>query len=188
MTTPTFTQLKTLSTSGNSVPVESILERLLTAMLLAAGLNPDGTVNSLPVTSTASIPAAANVLAGFQSFSVSTAATTVITVPAGRTWVGTLAITCACLEAAAGTAAPQATGIVTTAGVGVTPAAGTYLRCDALGGSNLAGGTAGTGGNNAVATPFVVVAPGGNSVTVQAASTCVGTGTVVSVTAIGLLQ
>jgi hypothetical protein len=132
--------------------------------------------------------AAADILSGFQTFAATTAATTVITVPAGRTWVGTVSVSVACQNAGANAATAQATGVVSVAGAGVTPAAGNYFRCDALAGANVAAGTVGDSGDNFLSSPFAVVAPVGNSVTVQAAATITGSGGQVSASAIGALQ
>ena len=133
-------------------------------------------------------PGGNDILDGLQTFAATAAATTVITVPAGRTWTGTIAISCACQNAGANAATAQATGIVSTAGAGVLPAAGNYLRCDALAGANVAAGTVGDSGDNFLSSPFTVVAPLGNAVTVQAAATVAGSGGQVSVSAIGALQ
>jgi hypothetical protein len=131
---------------------------------------------------------AADILAGFQTFAATTAATTVITVPAGRTWVGTVSISVACSNAGANAVAAVATGLVTTAGAGATPAAGSYLRCDAQAGANVAAGTVGDSGDNFLSSPFILVAPTGNAVTLQATATIAGTAGQVSVTAVGTLQ
>ena len=134
------------------------------------------------------VTAAADIVTGYQGFSATTANTTVVTIPAGRTWVGTVSVECACQEAAAGTVTAQATGIITTAGTGVTPAAGTYGRCDALAGANAATGTVGTDATATLQFPLTVVAPGGNAVQIQASATIAGTGGQVNVTASGTLQ
>lgn len=131
---------------------------------------------------------AANVLSGFQTFAATTAATTVITIPAGRTWRGTVSISVACQNAGANAATAQATGLVTTAGAGVIPAAGSYFRCDALAGANVAAGTVGDSGDNFLSSPFTVVAPAANPVTIQATATVTGSGGQVSVTATGALE
>lgn len=133
-------------------------------------------------------PGGADILDGLQTFAATTAATTVITVPAGRTWVGTIAISCACSNAGANAVAAVATGVVSTAGAGVIPAAGSYLRCDAQAGANVAAGTVGDSGDNFLSSPFQVVAPVGNAVQVQATATIAGTAGQVSVSAIGALQ
>lgn len=131
---------------------------------------------------------AATITDGFQTFAATTGATTVVAVPAGRTWNGTITITCACQNAGANAATAQATGVVSTAGAGVTPAAGNYIRCDALAGANVAAGTVGDSGDNFTSVPFTVVAPAGNPVQIQAAATITGSGGQVSVSAIGALQ
>lgn len=132
-------------------------------------------------------PAAADVLDGFQTFAATGGPTTVITVPQGRTWSGTVTISCATQNAGANAVTGQATGVVSTAGAGVTPVAGNYLRCDALAGANVAAGTVGDSGDNFLSSPFVVVAPVANAVTVQATATIAGSGGQVSVSAIGNL-
>lgn len=132
--------------------------------------------------------AAADVVAGFQTFAASGGPTTVITVPQGRTWVGTVTVQAASAEAAAGTVGATATGTVTTAGVGVTPAAGTYLRADAIAGANAAGGTTGSDASGFASLPMTVVAPGANNVTIQATAAITGTQGQVSVSAAGALQ
>jgi hypothetical protein len=72
---------------------------------------------------------------------------------------------------AASTTAGQATATFTTAGTDVVPSAGTYFVVDARSGANAATGTVGTQGNNFGSMPFTVVAPVGNSVTIDVAST-----------------
>lgn len=69
----------------------------------------------------------------------------------------------------------------------MTPAAGTYSVVDARSGANAATGTVGTQGNNFGSTPFVVVAPAGNSVTIAVAATCAGTASLVEAFASGRL-
>ena len=140
------------------------------------------------VTTTPAIPAAANVLDGFNTTNATQAATTLITVPAGRTWVGTVTINCTAFANAASAVGATGTGIISTAGAGVTPVAGNYLRCDASVGGNAAGGTVGDGDANNTTSPMVVAAPAGNSVTIQIASTVAGAAGQVSASAIGLLQ
>lgn len=132
--------------------------------------------------------AAADILDGFITGNATAGAANLIVVPAGRTWTGTITISCACQNAGANAAVAQATGVVSTAGAGVTPAAGSWLRCDALAGANVAAGTVGDSGDNFLSSPFTVVAPQGNAVQVQAAITITGSGGQVSVSAVGALQ
>lgn len=128
-----------------------------------------------------------NILDGFQTFAATTAATTVITVPAGRTWSGVVSVNCACQNAGANAVTAQATGVVSVAGAGATPAAGNYMRVTALAGANVAAGTVGDSGANSQSIPLVVVAPGGNAVTVQCAATVAGSSGEVNVSAVGAL-
>lgn len=131
----------------------------------------------------------ANILAGFQTFGASGGPTTIITVPAGRTWVGTISASASTDEVAAGAIAGQALMVVTTAGAGVVPAAGTILACQALAGANAATGLSGTQGANTTGPiPFTIVAPAGNAVTVQATFTGTGTVSRGDVTCAGYLQ
>jgi|SRR5579859_38729 len=129
----------------------------------------------------------ANLLDAFSSVTTTQAATTLLTVPAGRTWVGVITLQCACGEAAAGAVAAQATGIVATAGTNVTPAAGNYLRCTAYAGANAASGLVGDSGSGFAQTHFVVIAPAANSVTLTLQTVNAGTFTEVNCTAVGEL-
>lgn len=143
--------------------------------------------SAVPATAGAAI-AAADVLAGRQTFSSTTSATTLITVPAGRTWVGVIGATCVAVEVAAGTVAAVATATFTTAGTGVTPAAGTYLVLSSQTGANAATGLVGDNDSTFGSIPFTVIAPAGNSVTVAVASTNAGTTSLVDAFAAGTLQ
>lgn len=151
------------------------------------GLDVDVTRVSGNVTVVEGAPAAANILAGRQTFSATTAATTLITIPAGRTWIGTIGASVDCAIAAASATAGQAAATFTTAGAGVTPAAGTYFVVEARAGANAATGTVGSQDSNFGSMPFTVVAPGGNSVTIQVASTNAGTDSLVEAFASGRL-
>lgn len=128
------------------------------------------------VGTTSASPAAADVIAGSVSHTSTTAAATIVTIAAGETWRGTIGISCDVGIAAASATAGQALGVITTAGTGVTPSAGTYLACEARAGANAATGTVGGSGNNSIICQnFVVIAPVGNAVTIQGASTIAGT-------------
>ena len=78
-------------------------------------------------------PATASILAGYQSFTSTTAATTLITIPAGKTWIGMIGASVDCAIAAASSTAGQALAVFTTAGANATPAAGTYFAVEARG-------------------------------------------------------
>ena len=129
-----------------------------------------------------------NILSGYQTFTSTTSATTVITIPAGRTWVGTIGAACACQEVAAGAVAPQARAVFTTVGTGAIPTAGSYFAVEAKGGANAATGLVGSQDSTAASTPFVAAAPVGNSITIAVASTNAGTVSVVDAWASGMLQ
>lgn len=141
---------------------------------------------NVPVSIAPILPA--NILTGFQVFTSTTAATTVITVPAGRTWVGTVLVSCGVQNAAALASAGEARGTVSVAGGGATPAAGTLFEIECVVGANAAAGTVGDGDNNSGSLPFVIAAPAANAVTVQLASVVTGSGGRVSAAAAGLLQ
>lgn len=157
----------------------------------ATTLGQKAMASSIPVTIASDqsvIPLAANILDGRQAFTATTGATTLITVPAGRVWVGVIGANCAAQVAAASATAGEATAIFTTTGVGVTPAAGTVFGVHCLVAANVAAGLVGTDGSEASSTPFVIIAPVGNTVTIAVASTNTGTSSVVDAWAIGLLQ
>jgi hypothetical protein len=144
--------------------------------------------NPLPTLDTvAGVPQAANILAGRQTFTSTTGATTIITIPAGRTWIGHVGASVSAAEVAAGTAQPQATATFTTVGTGVTPTAGTYLVIDARSGANAATGVVGDGITNFGDTVWIVAAPLANTVTIAVASTNVGTSALVDAYAFGML-
>lgn len=140
---------------------------------LVSGVNADGSPFTLPVSS--AVVVASDILDGRQAFTATTAATTLITVPAGRTWSGRIGASVSCTNSAAVGVLAHASAKFSTAGGGVTPAAGIYFGVDALAGANVAAGLSGTQGSNFGSAPLVVVAPVGNAVTIQVASTNVGT-------------
>lgn len=134
------------------------------------------------------VPASADVLVGYLSHTATTGAATLITVPAGRTWVGMIAIACAVDNAGANAVEGRARAVIATAGTGVVPAAGTLLAVEAKAGANVAAGTVGTQGSASVSVRVLVQAPAGNTVTLTLASTIAGTAGVCDVSAIGELQ
>lgn len=172
MTTPTPNVVADTyrAARGNDDLMSEYFARLLTGAVPSATVTP------------------ANVLVGFQSFTATTAATTVLTVPAGRTWVGTLNISASVTNAAVNAVQGQARAVVTTAGAGVTPAAGTIAAVEARAGANAATGTVGTQGNAHINVNAVVVAPAGNAVQIQVTTTIAGTAGVVDISANGSLQ
>lgn len=138
------------------------------------------------VSTTGAIPAAADVIVGHLAHTATTAAADFLTVAAGETWRGCVTITCDVGIAAASTTAGQALGVVTTAGTGVTPSASTVLSCEARCGANAATGTVGSQAANSVTiNDFVLIAPVGNAVTLQGATTIAGTAGRVSYSANG---
>ncbi len=133
-------------------------------------------------------PTASDIIAGTLAHTSTNAAATIVTVAAGRTWVGVVSISCDVGIAAASPTAGQALGVVTTAGTGVVPAAGTYLACEARAGANAATGTVGAQGANSNSIPMTVVAPAGNAVTIQGTTTIAGTAGRVDYAAFGVMQ
>lgn len=146
-------------------------------------VNADGSINIKGI----SPAAVANILDAFANITATQAATTILTVPQGRTWKGVITISCTVTVAAASTTQSQAQGLISTAGAGVTPAAGTYFGIDCVAGAQTASGTIGEGAANTGFTPFTVTAPAGNAVQIQLATTNVGTYSRVLVSAIGEL-
>lgn len=94
----------------------------------------------------AALPAAAAILTGYQTFTATTGATTLITITAGKTAVGTFGGSLDCNVAAASSTACKARVVFATTGAGVTPAAGTFMACHVTGGANAATGTVGSNG------------------------------------------
>lgn len=130
---------------------------------------------------------AGDIAVGFLVETATTGATTLLTVPQGRTWIGTVSVMCAVNNAAANTAAGVASAVIATAGTGVTPAAATVAECVALAGANLAGGTVGDSGSSYMSVPLVVRAPTTNVVTLTLATFVSGSGGDICVTASGVL-
>lgn len=150
--------------------------------------NPSVVVTPNPLPVTAAVPIAANVLDGFRSDAATTAAATIITIPQGRVWIGYVSIVCAVEEDAAGAVAGQALGILSVSGAGAAPPAGNIVACEAKSGTNAATGTVGAQGNNSMTIRVVLIAPAGNSIALQAASTIAGSTGKVHFMAIGELQ
>jgi len=117
-----------------------------------------------------SVPTAGNVLSGGVIVNNSNVATTFLTIPAGRSWNGSVSV-----SAANGvTVATDGNTSVVTAGTGVSPAAGTVIA--------VALSKRDTGTGQIVMPDVWVFAPSGNSVTLQlvnniAASTYTGAAT-----------
>lgn len=120
----------------------------------------NGDMDPNPVRTTKSyIPASADILSGSVTVSNSTTATTIITIPAGRTWYGSVGLEVS--DTGGANSAFEFAWVMTT-GTGVAPAAGTkIIQC--------IGHKAGTASVNFDAsTPSTyVAAPVGNSVTLQ---------------------
>ena len=154
---------------------------------LVSGVNPDGTSFSFPVSSVSAIPVGTDIIAGKLSTVATTAATTVITIPAGRTWQGSLGASVSVANNAATLTAGQASATFSLAGTGVLPAAGNYFSINALVGAALGTSTIGESSNNFGSIPLTVTAPVGNSVTIQVATINTGTTSLVDAFATGVL-
>lgn len=169
-----FTNLRARCTavSGGTAPTVSVYATASqTAFLVTSG----GTTPSSPV-SPVSV-AAANVLCGSGAATNTVAAQTLITVPAGRTWYGTVS---ASIGATAGTALVSAN--INTAGTGVTPAAAVNLLTVTSDPVTAAGDTV----NQNLSGPFYVIAPVGNSVSLTLTNSSATTNASTA-TALGIL-
>ena len=124
---------------------------------------------------TTGAPAATDILAGYVQHTATTGAATLVTIPAGKTFIGTLTVSVAASKAAAATGNGLVSAVIATAGTNVTPAAGTIFAVSARIGANAATGVTGTQGNNNGSIPVIVNAPAGNSVTLTLASTLTNT-------------
>lgn len=144
-----------------------------------------GVAGGTPLPTVVAPTAAANILNGTQIFTATTGATTLITVPAGRTWVGSVIVSAVAQNAAANAVLGEARATVSVAGAGAAPAAGTLFELGALAGANVAAGLVGSQGANSGTVSAIIVAPAGNAVTMQAAAVITGTSGRVAVSAIG---
>jgi hypothetical protein len=131
------------------------------------------------------VPMAAQVLDAYSSVVATQAATTILTVPAGRVWQGQVTLECGSQEAAAGTVAAQAIGVLSVSGAAAP--VGNVLRADALAGANAAGGTVGADATGSNASPLVIVASATAPALLQLAATVAGTAGQVNASAVGLL-
>jgi len=182
MVQPTFAQLFPAYSSGGGATGQDVMNKILECLaIIASGQNPDGSQN------TPGVPQTANILAGYQTFSATTAATTVITIPQGRIWQGTICISTAVTIPAAGTSTGQALVVVSLSGAGSTPAPGNIGGNESWAGANAAGGLSGTQGMNGIAIPITIQAGSGAACLVQATTTQVGANNRVDVTAAGVL-
>lgn len=157
---------------------------LTTGQYSSVMLDPAGNLRTAPQR-----PTAGDVLAANASVTSTTASTALITVSAGRTWVGTVCLSVAGSKAGAATGNGEVLASILTAGTNVVPAAGTYFEVDTAIGANVVAGTVGTNGANANCTQFTAVAPAGNTITVNYAATCTSTTACrVSASANGVMQ
>lgn len=139
------------------------------------------------VATSAAAPVAADVLGAVATVTATGGPTTLITIPAGRTWVGTVAVNVSAANAAANATAGRALGYISTAGTNVTPAAGALIAVDARCGANAATGTVGSQSSNSDRQNVVVIAPAGNDVTLTIQTVVTGTAGVAQFSAWGRL-
>lgn len=154
----------------------NFLTRLPTSLGVSGGLKVESAV-----------PLAANILNARVQTTSTTAATDLITIPAGRTWKGVLAASCASSVIAGSATAGSAAVSFSTAGTNVVPAAGIIFTVDCRVGANNVTGLDGAGAANFGSLPVVIIAPAGNAVTVQYATTNTGTLAITAATAFGML-
>jgi hypothetical protein len=131
--------------------------------------------------------AAADILDGIQQLNASGGPITLITIPAGRTWVGTIAIQVTCENDAAVATLGSVGASIATAGAGVTPAATNLLTVTAYAGKNAAGGTVGTSGSAQGSIEVTVIAPAGNSVTLTVLAAVAASNAIANFSAVGAL-
>lgn len=99
---------------------------------------------------------------------VAAGSTTIITVPAGRTWVGTIGVSTTAQNPPV-TATGSVSCRISTVGAGVTPPSSVpYVAADVELAATITGSLLGEQANGTAVTPnFIVVAPAGNSVTLS---------------------
>lgn len=139
------------------------------------------------VSSALTSPAAANLLTGYLGPYISSQpATTLITVPANRTWIGKVGASCSVRVTAGEAGAGQAKCVFTVAGATATPAAGTLFAVEAAAAGNAATGAVGSQGNVSQSEDVVVIA-GASAATIQVTTTEAGSAPVVHAWALGQL-
>lgn len=130
----------------------------------------------------------ANILDGFRTVTATLGATTLITVPQGRTWSGYLSASVTCGNNAGTAVQADAVCQFSTAGTNVIPAAGAYTTVKAFAGANAAGGLVGNCAANSTSVPFAITAPAANTVIIQVTYTLAGDIGRIDAFAIGQLQ
>jgi hypothetical protein len=131
------------------------------------------------------VPTAANILSGIV-IGQGAGTTTIITIPAGRTWQGEIDVSCACDNAAAAVGEGRQYGNISLSGAGSSPPPGNLFEVRALAGANAATGTVGSQGNNFGKWSGIIVA-GANPVLVQLISSGAGTTNLSDASASGVL-
>lgn len=145
---------------------------------------PDGALRT-----TGQRPATGDILDGYATVTATTATTTLVTVSAGRTWIGQICASVDGNKAAAATGNGLVNATFLTTGTNVTPAAGTYFGVAGSIGANAATGTVGTQISNQGCSTFTTTAPAGNSTTINYVTTCTNTtACAIHVSAIGNMQ
>lgn len=135
---------------------------------------------------TAQQPTAASVLFGQLSLAATGGPTTIITVPAGRTFVGRAYIAVSAGVSAASAEIGDAFATLSTSGAGAVPA-GTILKVPCFAGAGTAASVSGSGATAYAWMDITVFAPGGNAVAVQGSLTANGSFHEADFTVIGQL-
>jgi hypothetical protein len=153
---------------------------------IASGMNPDGTTSPAGEGTDSIQPA--NILQGRLGATTNQVAVTLLTIPAGRIWVGQLTIGCAASDNAATTTIASSICTIAVAGAGSIPAAGTIFSLGALSGGNTATGLTASSASNAATISVVVAASTAGPVTITGTITVAGDNSRGDLTAYGLLQ
>ena len=133
------------------------------------------------------VPNTANIIDGLITHITTTVATTIITIPATRTWKGQITIQAMSMTTGnAGGATNKTTGIISVSGATAVPS-GNVLRCTAAS-SQEASTTQGDVSTATVSTPFIVATGGHNTATIQLATTIGGINQAGEVNAIAIGQ
>jgi hypothetical protein len=107
------------------------------------------------------VPTAESVLGGHKR----SPGETLITIPAGKTWIGELVLSCTVLVAPNG-GPVSANARITLVGSGVTPDEGDILRIELSGAASSGLLNNGTAANETIALPITIIAAAGNEVAV----------------------
>lgn len=148
-------------------------------------IDPTGTT-SQPVS--IAVPVAANILDG-NFDSTGAASGTLITIPAGRTWIGYITTSVSAFVNANSSTGTNIFGYTTTAGAGATPSPSALIgKVQVLMAANSATGLTGTNETGSITVRVVAIAPVGNSITLVGNASFSATAGTVNICAVGELQ